>query len=216
MNQPRSVAACLAVLLLLGVADCKHVGNFIWVDQYRPPPGPARNAYVIARGDALFVRVYNQEAISGKAKVRGDGMISLPFLNDVEAAGMEPTVLARRLQAKLKEFIVNPVVTVTIEEQSPTEISVLGEVAKPGVYHIDQDAGLLKVLALAGGLTELAGRDRIFVLRQGGSVGGARAAPGAATAAGTERIRFAYEALAHAQGAASQFRLRSGDVVVVE
>jgi len=111
------------------------------------------------------------------------------------AAGLEPGALARRLQAKLKEFVVNPIVTVSLEEPVALEVSVVGEVTRPGVYRMDQDPTVLKALASAGGLTPLAGRDRIFVLRHGERSGDALA---------PVRIRFTYEALAHAEGPAAR------------
>ena len=197
-----------ALVVALTLAGCGHVtGPYVWVDAYRDPTaGAAKGAYVIARGDVLAVRVWNQDSMSGRARVRNDGMISLPFVNDVEAAGLEPAGLAKRIQAKLKEFIVNPVVSVSVEEQVAMEVSVVGEVAKPGVFHLDNDAGVLKALARAGGLTQVASRDRIFVLREEG-VGDSRS---------QVRIRFDYEALARGDGPAGRFRLRSGDTVVVE
>ena len=194
-------------LATLAVAGCRGVGEYVWVDAFKDEVPAPKPTYVISRGDLVAVRVWNQETMSGRARVRHDGMISLPFVNDVEAAGLEPAALARRLQARLKEFIVNPVVTVSLEEPAPLEVSVVGEVTRPGVYRVDPDAGVLKALANAGGLTTLAGRDRIFVLRHEEGGNGARSAV---------RIRFTYEALAHAMGPATRFRLRSGDVVVVE
>ena len=179
-------AGALLVMVTMAATSCSHVGEFVWVDAYAPPPPAVKAGYIIQAGDTLSVRVWNQEGMSGKARVRGDGMISLPFVNDVEAAGVEPTVLARRVQTKLKEFIVNPVVTVSLEEQAPFEISIVGEVARPGVYKLEQDVGMLKALATAGGLSPNASDDRIFVLRQ------------------------------RDQGSAPKFRLRPGDAIVVE
>jgi polysaccharide export outer membrane protein len=201
----RGPAVALAAVLAAGAA-CRSVGSYVWVDAYKDPL-PDRPAYSISRGDLISVRIWNQDNISGRARVRPDGMISLPFVSDVEAAGLEPAALARRLQAKLKEFVVNPMITVALEEQAALEVSVVGEVTRPGVYRIDQDPTVLKALANAGGLTPLAGRDRIFVLRP------TEGSPGAATPV---RIRFTYEGLAHVEGPAARFRLRSGDVVVVE
>jgi polysaccharide export outer membrane protein len=198
-------AAALGTALLAG-AGCRHLGEYVWVDAYKDTRPAAKSGYTISRGDLISVRVWNQENMSGRARVRSDGMISLPFVNDVKAAGLEPESLASRLQTKLKEFIVNPVVTVSLEEAAPIDVSFVGEVTRPGVYRLDQDAGVLKGLATAGGLTTLAGRDRIFVLRR----------PEGAGDAPPVRIRFRYEALAHAEGPAARFRLRSGDVVVVE
>jgi len=201
----RHLAVALAVATI--ASGCHHVGQYVWVDAYKDPAQAAKPAYVISRGDSISVRVWNQETMSGRARVRNDGVISLPFVNDIEAAGLEPAMLARRIQAKLKEFVVNPIVTVSLEEPAPLEVSVVGEVMHPGVYRMDQDASVLKALANAGGFTTFAGRDRIFVLRHGDGPGDVLA---------PVRIRFTYEALAHAEGPAARFRLRSGDVVVVE
>jgi polysaccharide export outer membrane protein len=197
--------ALLASVLALA-AGCSHVGDYVWADDLSEPPHPTDAEYVIAPGDVLGVRVFNQEGMSGRARVRPDGKISLPFVNDVEAAGQTPAALARRLQSRLKEFINNPVVTVSLEEAGPIQVSVLGEVTHPGVFPVVSGANVLQALAAAGGLTAFADRDRIFVLRK--------------TPAGSKtplvRIRFTYEKLARAEGHSAAFRLRDGDVVVVE
>jgi polysaccharide export outer membrane protein len=203
----RGLGIALAAAVFGLAVGCTHVGEFVWVDGYKEPLQEPRSGYVISRGDVIFVRVWNQDSLSGRARVRADGMISLQFVNDVEAAGLEPTVLAQRLQVKLKEFIVNPVVAVSVEETAPLQVSVMGEVTTPGVYEIERHAGVLSAIASAGGLTQLAGRDRIFVLRGGGRPEDSNR---------TVRIRFTYQALAHAEGNAGKFRLRAGDVVVVE
>ena len=141
---------CWVGVLFGLTAACSHVGEFIWVDAYREPVVKSKGGYVIAPGDQISIRVWNQEGMSARGRVRDDGMISMPFLNDVEVAGIEPTVLAKRIQAKLKDFIVNPVVTVSLEEKAPFEVSVIGEVMRPGVYKIDEDTGVLKALATTG------------------------------------------------------------------
>jgi len=198
-------AFLVAVATLTG--GCTHLGEYVWIDAYKQPPVDATAAYAISPGDLISVRVWNQEAMSARVRVRADGMISLPFVNDVQAAGLEPSVLARRLQTRLKEFIVNPVVTIALEDAAPLEISVLGEVSKPGVYRMEQNVGVLNVLAAASGLTQYAARDRIFVLRRTDPVN---------DAAPPLRIRFTYEALSRVEGSAAKFRVRKGDVVVVE
>ncbi len=175
----------------------------MWVDDL--PEAPAEAAYLIAPGDVLNVRVFQQEAISTpRARVRQDGKVSLPLLNDVQAAGLAPEALAAQIQARLKSFINNPVVNVSVEESRPVSVSVLGEVSRPGVVSLDSGAGVLHALAAAGGFNEFSRREAIFVLRH---IAG-RATP--------LRIRFSYEALVRAEGKAPTFALAAGDVVVVE
>jgi polysaccharide export outer membrane protein len=192
-----------AVLLLLLLSGCRHTGKFIWADDYKSAAASPADPYVIGPGDALTVRVLGHEEMSGKVKVRSDGRITLPFLNDVEAAGKSPDDLAGKLLKDFKEFVNNPVVTVTLDEPRPFTVPVTGEVTRPGIYALDPPASVLQALASAGGLTQFAHDDQIYVLRHEGTE-----AP--------VRIRFKYEALAHAEGHSGTFSLQRNDLVVVE
>jgi polysaccharide biosynthesis/export protein len=193
----RRVAALAALTLTLAGCRTMDRGASVWVDTL--PVEPPEAPYLIGPGDLLAVRVYNQDAFSATVRVRRDGMVTLPFLNDVEVAGQAPTQVAHRLQTRLTEFLVNPVVTVSLQEARPLEVSVLGEVQKAGLYRLEPGAGVLTALAAASGLGQFADRDRIFVVRNG-----------------TQRIRFTYAALCQASERAALFKLRPGDVVVVE
>ena len=194
----------LFLLAALGLSSaCRGPGGYVWAKDL-PPAALSDPGYVIGPGDLLLVRVWNDETLGGRAKVRSDGRISLPFLNDVAAAGMSPGDLAHALELKLTEYVNAPRVTIALEDEKLVSISVLGEVTRPGVYDLTAGSGVLQALASAGGMTPWASSDRIFVLRRAG--GEARPA----------RIRFTEEALAHAEDRSSSFRLRRGDVVVVE
>jgi polysaccharide export outer membrane protein len=194
--------ACLSGLALLlsalVAAGCgKPLGQFVWIDDFRAPGVPE---YEIQPGDVLNIRVYKEDALSGKVKVRLDGRVSLQLIDDVPAAGRTTTTLARDLEVRLRPLVNKPIVTVSLEETRPKQFSVIGEVARPGTYTLEPGLGMLQALANAGGINEYANRDRLFVLRQGM----------------TERIRFAYEALARGEGKAGGFLIQPGDVIVVE
>ena len=88
--------------------------------------------YVIQPGDVLQIRVFNQPEMSTRARVRDDGKVSIPFLNDVVAAGFTPNALAQQRQTRLKEYIDAPVVTISLEEARPFSVSVLGESTSRG------------------------------------------------------------------------------------
>jgi polysaccharide export outer membrane protein len=199
---PRSFAlVCLALQ-----CGCAGLGPYVWVDD-APPLDVEESGYVIAAGDLLNVRVYNQEGMSARVRVRSDGKVSLPFLNEVDAAGFNPGALAVQLQTRLKDFVNLPVVTVSIEETRPSTISVMGEVARPGMFSLEATPGVLQALASAGGLTELAHPDRVFLLRQAEQKeGGPKLL----------RIRFSFIALSRGLGRGASLRLRRGDVIVVE
>lgn len=200
-----SVAAAFAALA--GAAGCRHADEFIWVDAVPKGMNAPQPGYQIAPGDVIGVRVFNQEANSvDRVRVRPDGKISLPFLNDVDAAGVEPPDLARRIEVKLKAFLTTPVVTVTVHERAPLRVSVIGKVGRPGVYDLDHGAGVLHALAAAGGLTPFARDDGLFVLRNGYW----------ADANVPVRIRFRYRDLEAGRLPGAVFLLRSGDVVIAE
>ncbi|MGC3996230.1 MAG: polysaccharide biosynthesis/export family protein [Anaeromyxobacter sp.] len=199
---PAARCTLLALAGLALAAACTPRGTFVRAEDL--PADAPETEYRIAVGDVLGVRVWNQESMStNHARVREDGRISVPFLQDVEAVGLTTSELAARLQSKLRSLLNSPVVTVTLEDARPVRVSVMGEVARSGQYDLDQGAGVLAALAAAGGLTEYAHRDEIYVLR---SSGGQKA---------PLRIRFGYGALSRGEKQAA-FRLRAGDVVVVE
>src|SRR6185436_6515987 len=114
-------------------------------------------------GDVIAVKVYDQEGMSARGRIRPDGKISLPFLKDVQAEGYTPPVLAEQLEARLKDFVNKPRVTVYVEDQRQMTIAIVGDVSHQGTIALPPDAGVLVALASAGGLTDLAHRDRIFV-----------------------------------------------------
>jgi polysaccharide export outer membrane protein len=210
LERPRRTAhryqfAVLAGLLAaLGLSGC-GTGSYVWIDDLTDPSilAPAEGAYIIASGDLLNVRVYNQETISVRGRVGPDGKIAIPLVGEIDARGARPAALAKQIETRLLPFIVAPSVTITIEEVQPVRISVLGEVAHPGVFTITPSTGLLQALALAGGITEYADRDRIFVLRP-------------RPAKGLFRIRLTYQNLTRGLGRSAKFALESGDTVVVE
>lgn len=193
----------LRLVVFAGVlAACAgSVGQHVWVDQYRAPPGAEATDYLLVEGDLVQLKVFEQEQLSTRARVRADGKISVPLLGDVQAAGLTPNALAADVKAALTDFVKAPNVTVSLEETRPPAVYVTGHVVRPGTYPLDPKApGVLPAIVTAGGLTPYARKDRIFVVR-----GGAPA-----------RIRFAYEGLTRAETAANRFKLLPGDVVVVE
>jgi polysaccharide export outer membrane protein len=177
----------------------------VGVDAFADPNranAPA-GAYIITSGDLLNIRVYNQDTISTRGRVGPDGKIAIPLVGELDAKGLSPANLSRQIEARLKPFIVAPSVATLVEEAQPVKVAVVGEVGHPAVLAVTPGAGVLQVLALAGGLTEYANRDRIFVLRD-------------RPARGPFRIRFAYQDLIRGLGRAATFRVQSGDTVVVE
>jgi polysaccharide export outer membrane protein len=193
-----SPSAAATLLLAAAVVGCSGSGRYVWVNDI--PPDSTADAYVIGAGDLLSVRVYNQENLSTHARVRSDGRIAMPLVGEVEVRGKSPAALSRELEIKLKEFMVSPTVTITVEETQPTSVTVIGQVAHPGIYTVDSTSGVLQALAVAGGFNDYASRGSIYVVRR----------------STMQRVRFTFGDLTHVEGQAAMFRIRSGDVVVVE
>jgi polysaccharide export outer membrane protein len=189
-------------VLLAHITGCGASGHFIWFrDLPRNPSAPLSGEYVIGVGDTLNVRVYEQAALTADVKIRSDGRIGLPFIGEVVAVGKSPTALAREIQGRLTQFIVNPSVTVNVAASPPLVVSVMGEVAHPGALTIERSTGLLQVLAQAGGLTDFADKSQIFVVR---------------SVPEFQRIRFTYESLVENRDGAATFWLQAGDVMIVQ
>jgi polysaccharide export outer membrane protein len=197
------VRAALPACLLACLLACSGAGSYVWVDQL-PAGYTTRGSdgrYLIRAGDVLSIRVFNQEPLSTRAKVRSDGRIAMPALGDIDVRGKLPSQLKTELEASLKGYVNAPSVTVTVEEVQPIVISVMGEVQKAGVFPLDPRASLAQVLAAAGGLTDYASRDRIFVVRSGPQ---------------PLRVRFTWEDVSRGASKAAGFVLDDGDLVVVE
>jgi polysaccharide biosynthesis/export protein len=159
------------------------------------------NDYVIGPEDVLQIAVWNNEAMSRTVPVRPDGKISLPLLNEVQAAGLTPPQLRDHLMKRLVEYTPNPEVSVIVTDIRNFKVSVIGEVARPGRFELRSWTTVLDVIALAGGLNQFAARGRIVVLRPNGRT--------------MQRIPFNYNKVIAAGGEQENFYLRSGDIVLV-
>jgi polysaccharide biosynthesis/export protein len=173
------------------------------------PPPIVRNTsavdmskeYLIGPEDVLDITVWkNCPDLCRTVPVRPDGKMSLPLVNDVQAAGLTPMDLRRHLTEQLSEYLPSPEVSVIVREVHNFKVAVVGSVKMPGDYEIKSQATVLELLARAQGLTEFANRDKIVVLRQSG--------------AKTERIQFNYRKVAEGQDQ-DNFYVRAGDVIVV-
>jgi len=128
----------------------------------------AVDSYVIGASDVLSVTVWKQKDLSGPLLVRPDGMISMPLLGDVQAAGLTPLQLGDRIQTKLKKFIQDPEVSVVLTQINSKKIYLLGEVGKKGPVQMTPGMTLLEAISSGGGLTDFANSKKIYILRNDG------------------------------------------------
>jgi polysaccharide biosynthesis/export protein len=128
-------------------------------------PATADPNYVIGGQDVLDISVWKEAELTRIVPVRPDGRISLPLLNDVQAAGLTPTQLATQITESLKKYVTNPQVTVIVTQINSQRIYILGEVTRAGAYPLLPNMTILQGLSSAGGFTQFANLKKIYMFR---------------------------------------------------
>jgi polysaccharide export outer membrane protein len=165
-----------------------------------PAANPTGPEYVIGPDDVLHVAVWKEADLTATLPVRPDGKISLPLLNDVQAAGMTPMQLASSLTEKLKKYLADPRVTVVVAQINSKRIYLVGEVARTGAMPMLPNMTVLQALSTAG-LTQFANTKKIYVMR---SENGKQV-----------KMPVNYHKLVKGQDMDRNYVLRPGDTVVV-
>ena len=200
----------LIVFLILLAATASAISS-----QNPPPTAPAQNTappqqapqaaggdYVIGLEDVLSVIVWREPDLSVRdMTVRPDGKITIPLINDIQAAGLTADRLQAQIAEKLKDFIASPNVTVVVTKVVSQKVSVVGEVGQPGIYTLGGPMTVLELLAKAGGLREYAKKKNITIVRQEGG----RAV----------RYKFNYKDISEGKNLQQNITLKNGDIVIV-
>ena len=157
--------------------------------------------YVIGPQDVLDISVWKEPELTRPVPVRPDGKISMPLLNDVQAAGKTPLQLAADITTGLKKFVTDPQVTVIVTTINSQRVFILGEVNRAGAYPLLPDMTVLQGLSSAGGFTIYANLKKIYVLR---------------VEAGKQvKHPFNYKDVLAGKAADQNIVLRAGDTIVV-
>ena len=155
---------------------------------------------MIGPEDVLEITVWQNQDLSKIVTVRPDGKISLPLINDVMAAGKTPARLTKELSHRLREYVENPSVSIVVRDVNSYNVFVLGEVLRPGKYPLKIKTNLLQGIALAGGFTTTAARDRLTIYRFGKN---------------RERLKLNYDDIVVRDDEKQNIELAPGDVVLV-
>ncbi len=122
--------------------------------------------YTIRERDVLKITVYEHPDLSMNVRVGSDGTITFPLIGSVKVSGLTEKEVQEKIRALLADgFIVNPQVTVVVEEYKDF-FYVTGEVKKPGAYKYEEGMNVLKAITIAGGFTEKASKRRIKIIRK--------------------------------------------------
>src|SRR5215469_805503 len=195
-----AVASMLAAAGLLAQATSKSAGTPAQAPGQQPAAAANADAsYRIGPQDVLRIDVWKETEISRSVPVRPDGKISLPLLNDVQAAGLTAMELANVISEGLKKFITSPQVTVTVTEINSRRVYVTGEVTRPGAFALLPAMTALQGVTSAGGFTQFANPKKIYVLRNENG----------------KQVKHPFNYKAVLDGKAEDIPLQPGDTIVV-
>jgi polysaccharide export outer membrane protein len=169
--------------------------------QERAAPPAAREStplYLIGPADVLRIVVWKEPDLTRDVTVRPDGMITVPLLGDLPAAGRAPSQLAAALAQELKRYIGDPRVVVVVTEARSARFFVVGQVTKSGEFPLSGHTTVLQGLALAGGFKDYAKLKDIVVVKRDGTV-----------------LPFNFDRVADGKDVSQNFALESGDTIVV-
>jgi polysaccharide export outer membrane protein len=168
----RIIKIFLSMFLCTTVMSC--AAKDLRVTEYRVAPNtpdptkPPDEYYVIGAGDSLSVLIWKEPTLSGPVKVRPDGFITLPLVNEVQAVGLTTGGLRKLLEEKFKDFVNSPAVTIRVEGIASSEVFLVGHVNKAGAMPLAGSETLLQLITRAGGLTIFADRRNIRTVRRTG------------------------------------------------
>jgi polysaccharide biosynthesis/export protein len=157
--------------------------------------------YIIGPDDVMKVDFWRDKELSSDVTVRPDGKISLPLLNEIQAAGLTPAQLRDRIAEEAKKYVEDPTVTVEVKAINSRKVFILGEIKKAGPYSITGALTVLQLIALAGGLGDYAKGEKITIVRN--------------ESGKQVSFRFNYKEVLNQQKLAQNIELKPGDTVVV-
>lgn len=168
------ISCCLAFILVFNSQQiCSAAENTPVSGKSQPTKSGQKwsrwvstDTYKIGTGDVLEIVTWKEPDFTRpQVLVRIDGKISFPLLGDVQAAGRTPLEINKDIEAGLKDYVGNPIVTVTVKNAESQKFYILGEVQKTGEYRLIKGLTVLQAFALAGGFTDWASKKEIILLR---------------------------------------------------
>ena len=166
------------------------------------PSDPAVPAgYVIGADDLLSVVFWKDKDMSAEARVRPDGRIALPLINEVQAAGLTPEELQKKITEESRKYMEDASITIVVREINSRRVFITGEVAKPGPYALTSPITVMQLIAVAGGLRDYADSKNITIMRTDGGK--------------QLSLKFNYKEVAAGKKLNQNIELHPGDTVVV-
>jgi len=196
----RHIVSFLVVALLLAAPSWAQERPTSYAPTL-PPNTAVPKGFVIGPEDVLGIHFWRDQDMSGEVTVRPDGMITLPLVGDIRAAGVSPAVLKDQIEKAASRLLTGPNVTVAVKQINSLKVFITGEVSKPGPYPLTGPRTVLQLISVAGGLLEYEDKDNILVLR---SVNGQQ-----------KSYKFRYSDVARGKSLEQNIELQPGDTVLV-
>ena len=156
--------------------------------------------FVMGPEDVIHIGVWGEDKLSGLQTIRLDGKITMPLLNDVQAAGLTPERLGAQLTQALAADFVHPVVTVRVMQVNSRKFSIQGEVLRAGTFSMPVPIRIFDALSLSGGFRDFAKKGDILIIR----------------ANGAQVLHFSYTDFIHGKHLEKNIALENGDTIVVK
>jgi len=156
------------------------------------------NTYIIGPEDVLAVRVWTEPDAAGLVTVRPDGKITLSLGGDIQASGLTPEQLSKKVAEVLSNYINRPQVTVVVQAVYSKKYYISGEVNRPGAFPLVVPTTIVEALTQAGGFREFANQKKIIIMR------------------GAKRLTFNYKDYVKGKGLEQNIQLENGDHIVVQ
>jgi polysaccharide export outer membrane protein len=164
-------------------------------------PVSSTQDYLIGPGDVLEISVWNNEALTKLVTVLPDGKIHFPLIGEVVVGGKTLTDLEKELKEKIGKYVTDTDLLVMVQQTGSFVIYVIGEVNRPGRFNLNTNINVLQALAMAGGFTEWAKKNKIKIFRE--------------TEDKTEVLKFSYDDIVKEKNINSNIKLKRGDTIFV-
>lgn len=191
-----------AVLILISMAYPQADKEILLKKEAQAEIPADSDSYIIGSEDVLYIHVWGEDkTLSKQITVRIDGKISMPLVDDIQAAGLTPLQLKGKLTERLKDFVEAPNVTVIVMEANSFKVYFSGQVKTPGVLRLRTETSIAQAISMVGGFTDWANQSKIIIIRREDGK--------------EKRFTVNYKKIISGKDLQSNIILKSGDTIIV-
>ena len=201
MISPITIVVCFIFISVSVVSGQKDKEILLKKEAQAEVPADS-DSYIIGAEDVLYIHVWGEDkTLSKQITVRIDGKISMPLVDDIQAAGLTPLQLKGKLTERLKDFVEAPNVTVIVMEANSFKVYFSGQVKTPGVLRLRTETSIAQAISMVGGFTDWANQSKIIIIRREDGK--------------EKRFTVNYKKIISGKDLKSNIILKSGDTIIV-